>query len=168
MRFSILPILLLLVVSLGLGQKNLERALKIYNKGSVPYIMVKELHPDESLLLLDTRQKEEYEVSHLRNAEWIGHRDFNAEAFVQKYPDKKQPIVVYCSIGVRSENIGEKLLKLGYGDVQNLYGGIFSWKNEGLTIYNRQGIPTDSIHAFNKHWGKFLENGTKVYAAPKK
>ena len=40
-------------------------------------------------------------------------------------------IIVYCSIGVRSEDIGEKLKELGYTKILNLYGGIFDWKNKG-------------------------------------
>jgi hypothetical protein len=70
---------------------------------------------------------------------------------------------VYCSVGYRSERIGEKLLKLGYTDVVNLYGGIFEWKNQGLDVYNSSNYPTDSVHTYNKSWGKWLVKGIKVY-----
>ena len=71
--------------------------------------------------------------------------------------------LVYCSIGVRSENIGEKLQQLGYTNVYNLYGGIFEYKNEGGTVYNLQNKPTDSVHTYNKKWSKYLTKGNKVY-----
>lgn len=117
----------------------------------------------DSILYLDTREREEYEVSHLKNAMWVGYKEFDATRFTRAMPDKAQPIIVYCSVGVRSENIGEQLKALGYTKVLNLYGGIFKWKNMDRHVYNTLGNPTDSIHAFNKHWGKLLEKGIKVY-----
>jgi predicted sulfurtransferase len=77
--------------------------------------------------------------------------------------DKNANIVVYCSIGVRSEQIGEKLLKLGYKNVYNLYGGIFEYKNSGGKVVNNQNKVTDSIHTFNKTWSAYLTKGIKVY-----
>jgi rhodanese-related sulfurtransferase len=112
---------------------------------------------------LDTRKKEEYEISHLKNARWVGDKAFDPDKVLEQIPEKDKPIIVYCSIGVRSEDIGEKLLDLGYTNVQNLYGGIFEWKNKNRIIYNLKEQPTDSIHAFSKHWGKLLSNGIKVY-----
>lgn len=149
------------------GQTKMDRALQLYNKGSVPYIQVQDLNPSEDVLLLDTREPEEYAVSHLQDALWVGHKDFDADRFTKEHPNKQRPIVVYCSIGVRSENIGETLQALGYANVQNLYGGIFAWKNGNGTVYNGQGQPTDSVHAFNRIWGRLLDNGIKVYNGPK-
>ncbi len=60
-------------------------------------------------------------------------------------------------------NIANKLKKVGYTNVQNLYGGIFEWKNNHLPVVNAVGKPTDSIHAYSKQWGKYLQNGIKVY-----
>jgi len=77
--------------------------------------------------------------------------------------DKSHPIIVYCSIGIRSEDIGEKLKKMGFINILNLYGGIFDWKNKGKQVYNDKEIATDSVHAFSKHWGRLLHEGIKVY-----
>ena len=146
-----------------MGQNNIERALKKLNKESIPYIYVDNLPMPDSIVYLDTREKEEYDVSHLKDAIWVGYSDFNEEKVVQQIPDKSQPIIVYCSIGVRSENIGEKLKQLGYSKILNLYGGIFEWKNQGNVVYRNNNVVTDSVHAFNKHWGKLLNKGVKVY-----
>ncbi len=117
----------------------------------------------DSILYLDTREKEEFEVSHLKNALWVGYKEFDEKEVLSTIPNKSQPIIVYCSIGVRSENIGEKLKELGYTKVLNLYGGIFEWKNQGGKVYNEKNVVTDSVHAFSKHWGKLLHDGVKVY-----
>ncbi len=108
-------------------------------------------------------KKEEFDVSHLTDAVWVGDKEFDSTKVLKDIPDKGKPIIVYCSIGVRSEDIGEKLLDLGYTNVQNLYGGIFQWKNKDRVIYNPKEQPTDSVHAFSKYWGKLLSNGIKVY-----
>lgn len=144
------------------GQKKLERTLKQLNTGSVPYIYVNELQQEEASVLLDTRKREEYEVSHLKNAIWVGYKGFREDSVIAKITDKNKPIVVYCSIGVRSEDIGEKLQKAGFTNVKNLYGGIFEWKNQGNPVY-RDESETDSVHTFNKQWGKLLNSGIKVY-----
>jgi predicted sulfurtransferase len=81
----------------------------------------------------------------------------------KKLTNKNSKIVVYCSLGIRSEDIGEKLKKAGYKNVYNLYGGIFEFKNQNLSIYNSKGNTTDSIHAYSKTWGKWLKNGIKIY-----
>lgn len=141
----------------------MEKSLKKFNNESVPYIHVNALQQKENIILLDTRENDEFNVSHLDNAIWVGHKTFNMDAIGPKISDKNSEIVVYCSIGVRSEDIGELLQKAGYTNVKNLYGGIFEWKNQGYPVYDGEGNETEKIHAFNKHWGKLLEKGEKVY-----
>ncbi|MFX0558479.1 rhodanese-like domain-containing protein [Maribacter sp. CXY002] len=163
MRFILSILLFALLNSCGHGQKGIDRALKLWNKESVPYIYPMDISLNDTFIFLDTREKEEFNVSHLKNALWVGYKDFDKNLVLNQIPDKSQNIIVYCSIGIRSENIGEKLKALGYTNVLNLYGGIFSWKNNNRAVYNSRGQETDSVHAFNKHWGKLLDNGIKVY-----
>ncbi len=163
MRYFYSLIAFLFLTTTVFGQKKLERTLDQLNSESVPYIYVNELKQETTPVFLDTRQQEEYKVSHLKDAIWVGYKTFDQDAVTAKIIDKNTPIVVYCSIGVRSEDIGEKLLKAGYTDVKNLYGGIFEWKNQGNSVYNNDTTETDSVHTFNKKWGKLLNNGVKVY-----
>jgi rhodanese-related sulfurtransferase len=44
----------------------------------------------------------------------VGFNYFNSKKVEAAVKDKNTNIIVYCSIGVRSEQIGEKLKKLGY------------------------------------------------------
>ena len=110
--------------------------------------------------LLDARAREEYEVSHLQNARWVGYEDFEIGA-VADLP-KETPLLVYCSIGYRSEKISQKLEAAGYSKVVNLYGGIFEWMNRGYPLF-REGEETDRIHAYSRLWGIWLNRGEKVY-----
>ena len=155
------PLLFFLITS-ATAQSPIEKSLKKFNNESVPYIYIDELDLSK-VAVLDSRKREEYDVSHLKDAIWIGHKEFSIDSVAKFIPDKSNPIVVYCSIGVRSEKVGEQLIKAGYTNVKNLYGGIFEWKNKGFEVYNSKGRQTDSVHAFSKKWGQLLTKGTKVY-----
>ena len=115
----------------------------------------------EQIILLDAREPKEYQVSHLAGAQNVGYDNFDIKK-LKKIP-KNSKIVVYCSVGYRSEKVGEKLQKAGYKNVQNLYGSIFEWINEGFPVVDATGKPTENIHAFNKIWGVWLKKGRKVY-----
>lgn len=146
------------------AQQSIPKVLEQLNDNTVDYISVEDLHEIQAPLLLDAREKNEFEVSHLQNAVWVGYDDFDINKVLQQLPNKEEPIVVYCSIGVRSEDIGEQLKKAGYTNVKNLFGGIFEWKNKGYPVYNTNQQETEKVHAFSKYWGRFLTNAEKVYA----
>ena len=156
-----------LLVSFNLfSQKTINEVIEKYNDGSVAYISVEELtnlsSRNSKVRLLDARSFEEYQVSHLENAQHIGYKDFDIEK-VEKQFKKDETLVVYCSIGVRSEEIGEQLQNAGYQKVYNLYGGIFEWFNENQPIYNKANQKTNRIHAYSTFWGSFVNRGEKVY-----
>jgi rhodanese-related sulfurtransferase len=154
---------LLFVFKVGRAQEDVTKVLRTWNKETIPYVYVENIPNTDSIVYLDTREKEEYDVSHLKNAISVGYKKFDEKYVLDRIPDRSQPIIVYCSIGVRSENIGEKLKKLGYTKILNLHGGIFEWKNKGGQVFNDQEMLTDSVHAYSKHWGRFLHKGIKVY-----
>ncbi|TMU55522.1 rhodanese-like domain-containing protein [Flagellimonas algicola] len=159
-----LPIYIFLLLSIGAkSQLTIPDILEKFNNKTVEYITVDEAINGDDFIFLDAREREEFEVSHLKNAVWVGYDDFEIDRVSQIAPDKKIPIVVYCSVGVRSEDVGEKLKLAGYTQIRNLYGGIFEWKNQGNPVYNTQNQPTDNVHPFSKYWGQLLTNADKVY-----
>lgn len=111
--------------------------------------------------ILDVRESSEYNISHLKHAKFVGYNDFNLNK-TKNILDKNKPIVVYCSIGYRSEKIAEKLQAKGF-EVYNLYGGIFEWKNTNNHVIDNTGNATEKVHCFDKTWGVWLEKGEKVY-----
>lgn len=119
--------------------------------------------PKTQAVILDARKKNEYKVSHIKDAIWIGYDQFSIDSVLKQVPDKNKEIVVYCSIGIRSETIAAKLKKTGYNHIFNLYGGIFEWKNNMFPVYNSKEQETDSVHVFSKEWGKWLKRGIKVF-----
>ena len=161
-RFGSLLVLLLAVAFTSCGQKTYDEKLESLYRNTVPLIKADELREQQSnVVILDTRAEEEFAVSHIEGARFVDYDAFDF-AMVNDIP-KDQEVIVYCSVGYRSERIGEKLQKAGYTNVKNLYGGIFGWKNEGNEVVRESDIPTDSVHTYNKSWGKWLIKGIKVY-----
>ncbi len=130
-------------------------------KESVPVVTCNELKQMPQAVRLDARERNEFDVSHLPNARWIGYTDFDLKR-VADLP-KTTPIVVYCSVGYRSEKVGEKLKAAGYTNVQNLYGSIFEWVNQGNPVVDSIGNPTQRVHAYSRTWGIWLKRGEKIY-----
>jgi rhodanese-related sulfurtransferase len=146
------------------SQQTLSEVLKKHNNEDIPYISVQELAmPKTDAILLDARELKEYEVSHLKDALYVGYNEFNLEHTVKNLNNKDQMIVVYCSLGIRSEDIAEQLQNKGYTNVYNLFGGIFEWKNKGFSVYDNNNNPTENVHAFSKEWSQWLLKGIKIY-----
>jgi len=110
-------------------------------------------------LILDAREKEEFNVSHLPNAVWVGFDDFDLSR-VDKF-DKNKTVIIYCSVGYRSEKIGEKLKEAGFKNVKNLYGGIFEWSNQGGSLL-ANNVRTNKVHGYNVKWSAFLRKAEVV------
>ncbi len=144
--------------------QTFDEMVRSYYKKTVPLIyphqLYKKMIAKEKMYLLDTRELKEYEVSSLKNAIHVGFVGFNVNKV--KALDKKTPVIVYCTIGARSETIGEKLQKNGFTNVYNLYGGLIHWKNEGYKVFNNNK-ETYNIHVYSKKWGKWLNVGKPVY-----
>jgi rhodanese-related sulfurtransferase len=158
-----LLIIFITFFSFGFSQKTIPEVLKKYNKLTVPYITVSELKSKKYATILDSREEKEFDVSHIKNAKWVGYDKFDGKKVAANFKNQNDTIIVYCSIGIRSENIGVKLKKLGYKNVFNLYGGIFEWKNQGNEVVDNDNKMTEKVHAFSKEWSKFLLKGKKIY-----
>lgn len=110
--------------------------------------------------VLDAREEVEFRVSHLPNAIWVGHDTFTLKSVASL--DKSKPILIYCTVGARSEKIGKIVRDSGFKQVFNLYGGIVHWVNEGHVVV-ANGKPTLRVHTYSKPWSVWLNRGVKVY-----
>src|SRR5690606_16357909 len=87
-----------------------QRFLEDLYKGQAPAITVEDLQDadGEEIYLLDTREPQEYQISHLKYARQVGNIWFDMRD-VYDIP-KEGLIVVYCTIGNRSSRIAEKMI----------------------------------------------------------
>lgn len=124
------------------------------------------LKSGDKINILDTRELDEYQVSHLKGAVHVGYNHFNLED-VQRRVKFDRPTLVYCSVGYRSGKIVEVLRKVGI-KAFNFDGGIFSWVNNGGLVYSLPGKLTDKVHGYNKKWSKKIKKGKVVLPKNKK
>ncbi len=106
--------------------------------------------------LLDVRKPEEFAVSHLRGAVRVDPE----RPDLDRIPRDHRPIVVYCSVGWRSGNLGALLRERGHERVYNLTGGIFAWANEGRPVW-AHGRRAQKVHPYDDEWGQLLREGLR-------
>ena len=104
-------------------------------------------------LLIDVRTREEYEISHLPGAIWAETPSQIASAI--RGASDRRPVVLYCSVGVRSSRAAAKLMQSRPANVFNLQGSIFQWANEGRPLI-ANGHAVHVVHPFNERWGVLL------------
>ena len=114
--------------------------------------VILEEHTD--FTLLDTRESEEYEVSHIQGA-------FLAEGVrdalkVLNDKSREDLVIVYCSVGYRSSNIAKKLARRGFTNVVNVEGSLFKWANENRPVFRRDKA-VDKVHPYDEDWGRLLD-----------
>ncbi|MEL7023574.1 MAG: rhodanese-like domain-containing protein [Pseudomonadota bacterium] len=110
-------------------------------------------------VLIDVRRDSEYAVSRIPGAVHAPDEERLLEV-AQQAGDR--PIVVYCSLGVRSSIAVRKLQEQGYDNAANLDGSLFAWANEERPLENDSGT-TEKAHPFNAWWGRYLREALHAY-----
>jgi rhodanese-related sulfurtransferase len=157
--FFIVSLFFISTQVLGQNPDGFDKMCNRYIKGTVetvqPIDLKKSIEAQKNIIILDAREQNEYNVSHIQGAKFIGYDNFDLSTLPSISKDTK--IYVYCSIGYRSEKIGEKLMDAGYKNVYNLYGGIFSWTNHGFPVVSAKNMATHAVHGYNKSWSKWID-----------
>jgi len=87
----------------------------------------------EDVLIIDVREKEDYESGHLPDAVSVprGLLELNIDDHTT---EEDRPIVLYCGGGSRSALAARSLQEMGYRNVKSLTGGFRGWKESGREI----------------------------------
>lgn len=121
----------------------------------------------EAFILLDVREKSEFDVSHIAGAIQVdpGAKASDVRALLTG-TDADTPVVVYCSVGRRSSRLGSRVVDgLDGRKVSNLRGGVFAWHNEARPLENATGT-TNAIHPYNTKWGELIERSDSITYVP--
>jgi len=78
---------------------------------------------NKSVVLIDVREKDEYDQGHIPGALLKPLSEFSAKELAS-YPN----IVLYCRSGKRSHTAAEKLIEAGLTTITELQGGISAWQ----------------------------------------
>jgi rhodanese-related sulfurtransferase len=123
---------------------------------TIPQISCDELFKiKDSVIILDTREWNEYAISHIPGAIYVGYKMFTIES-IKSIP-KEKTIVSYCSVGYRSEKISVLLKEAGFCNIFNLYGSIFEWVNRKYPVVNNKNNVVNEVHAYNYIWGRWVD-----------
>jgi molybdopterin/thiamine biosynthesis adenylyltransferase/rhodanese-related sulfurtransferase len=108
------------------------------------------LEGDDPPLLLDVRERDEWDEGHIPGAILIprGHLESRIE---QAVPDKSRRLLVYCAGGSRSAFAAKTLEELGYDDVVNLAGGYTDWKRNGFPTQLPRALGEEQRRRYSRH-----------------
>jgi molybdopterin/thiamine biosynthesis adenylyltransferase/rhodanese-related sulfurtransferase len=108
------------------------------------------LHSSEGPLFVDVRETDEWEEGHIPGALHVsrGRLESRIEGLI---PDKRRPLLVYCSVGARSAFATKALLEMGYEDVTNLAGGFTDWKRNGFEVTIPRSLTPEQRSRYSRH-----------------
>ncbi len=101
---------------------------------AIQNILPTELHQkinnDNTVILVDCREQQEWDESHVEGFTLIPLSCF--EQALDVLQDKSQDIHIMCRSGKRSMNACMFLEENGFKNLYNVQGGILAWKESGL------------------------------------
>ncbi|WIO73958.1 rhodanese-like domain-containing protein [Porticoccaceae bacterium LTM1] len=93
--------------------------------------VVQLLNRDDAVLV-DVRERKEYEAGHVTGALHIPHNKLaDRKAELEKYRNKT--LIVVDKLGQHAGNVGKQLRKEGF-DVRRIRGGMVEWQNQNLPL----------------------------------
>ena len=116
----------------------------------LPWDLETEIEQDPSLIVLDIREPDEFEMMHIKNSLHVP-RGVLEGACVWNYDDtiptlaqaRDQNIVVVCRSGNRSALAALTMQQMGFKNVRSLKLGIKGWTDNDLEMLNNQGDIVD-------------------------
>ena len=102
-------------------------------KATTPEEVKARLDAGEKLILIDTREDNEWDRGHIAGAVHMGKGIIERD-IEQKAPDKNAELILYCGGGFRSALSADNLQKMGYTNVVSMDGGWRRWNELGYPI----------------------------------
>lgn len=87
---------------------------------------------NKDFVLIDVREKDEWDADHIPGAIHIGKGVIERD--IAKHVSKNQKLVLYCGGGYRSALAADNLQKMGYTQVQSMNGGIRLWREKAYPL----------------------------------
>ena len=94
-------------------------------------VIKKKLDAGEPMIIIDTREDNEWARGHIPNAVHLGKGVIERD-IEKAIPDKDATLVLYCGGGYRSALAADNLQKMGYRNVISMDGGWRGWTEAGF------------------------------------
>ena len=93
---------------------------------SISHKEAKAMMDNGGVVVLDVREKSEYDSGHIKGAVLLPLGTINSETAAKAIDSRDTTVLVYCRSGNRSKKASAILAKLGYKNIYEI-GGITSW-----------------------------------------
>lgn len=107
-------------------------------------------------ILVDVREPRERAVSVLPGS-------ITLDTLARLGPPDDRPIVVYCTIGMRSADWTQRLRDDGWVNARNLSGGVLAWAAAGGAFVAPDGRPTRAVHVYGRTWNHLPDGYTATW-----
>lgn len=105
---------------------------------------------DGGPLLIDVRERDEYEQGFIPGSLWVP-RGFLEIKIEDAVPNHERELIVYCAGGVRSALAVKALDELGYTRVSSMAGGFQAWKNAGYRFERPRVLSAEQLKRYSRH-----------------
>ena len=123
-----IALLVIIILLLQTVFNDMTRKFKLIS----PALAVSLINSEEAVVM-DARNKNEFDSGHLSGAILIALPDIKAHPEkLEKYSDKS--LIIYCQTGARSNEACQHLSKQGFENLFNLEGGIVAWQEANLPL----------------------------------
>jgi molybdopterin/thiamine biosynthesis adenylyltransferase/rhodanese-related sulfurtransferase len=134
--------------------KSFKEWLMIEENKKASEISIEETHRfiqnGEQIILLDVREEEEIALGYIKGAIFIPMDELK-EKTETLLPEKDIPVIIYCTVGIRSLSAVKILKEMGYTTAFSMAKGIEAWEAAGFEVMCDSKLTSKQLSRYNRH-----------------
>jgi adenylyltransferase/sulfurtransferase len=108
------------------------------------------LGSEKRIMILDIRSETAFHLSRISGARHVSENSLMT--YVESHPgDKTDPIIVYCSVGIRSFSVAEQLRERGYPNASSIAGGFTAWRAMGCEAVGDTAFSVGQLERYSRN-----------------
>ncbi len=126
-----------------------------------PYDLKSLIDTRNRLFIIDTREQNEFDISHIKGSKRVGYNNFSVEKVWML--DRNTTIILSSTDETRVKHVGAYLKMMGFVDVRTISGNLIAWLNAGYTLVDKDGRISTNIFIKNRDDAKKLKRGKAIF-----
>jgi sulfur-carrier protein adenylyltransferase/sulfurtransferase len=108
------------------------------------------LESDDGTILIDMRSEGVCRIGHIKGARFVPADRIEAE--LSGLPDRESArVLIYCSFGLRSLPVAERLRRAGFRNARSIAGGYSGWLRAGGDVITGSGFTPDQLERYSRN-----------------
>lgn len=108
------------------------------------------LGSEERSMILDIRSETAFHLSRIKGARHVSENSL--VSYVESQPgERTTPIIVYCSVGIRSFSVAEQLRERGFPHASSIAGGFTAWRAGGGETVRDTAFSVGQIERYSRN-----------------